>query len=90
MKFCDAAECPSCPLTGNVPACLRNKAQFCMRLAQMSCADGIRSPLEKMSLYLMQEADALEKETTVLATATNRSPSSPENTHPIVPRAAVG
>jgi hypothetical protein len=89
MKFCDAAECPSCPLAGNTPACLRNKAQFCMRLAQMSCADGIRGPLEKMSLYLMQEADALENETTALAKATDRSPSSPENTHPIVLRAAV-
>jgi hypothetical protein len=47
MKFCDAAECPSCPLAANVPACLRNKAQFCRRLAQMACADGIRGPLEK-------------------------------------------
>jgi len=89
MKFCDAAECPSCPLAGNVPACLRNKAQFCLRLAQMPIADGIRRPLEKMGLYLMQEADALEKETAVLVRATDRSASLLEN-NPIAGRAAVG
>jgi hypothetical protein len=58
-------------LAGNVPACLRNKAQFCKRLAQLSCADGIRGPLEKMSVYLLREADALEKEMTVVAMTTD-------------------
>jgi len=76
MTFCDAAACPSCPLAGNVPSCLRSKAQFCMRLARMPCATGVQGALEKMSLYLLAEADALDKEMTVLARLTERSEAS--------------
>ena len=67
MDFCDADACPSCPLARNRPCCLRHKAQFCLRLARGLSTGGIRAALEKMSLHLMEEAEALEKETAVLA-----------------------
>jgi hypothetical protein len=72
MKFCDAAACPSCPLRTNVPACLRHKAQFCIRLATEPSARGIYAVLDKMSLQLMEEAAAPEKETAVLLAASHQ------------------
>ena len=67
MTFCDADACPSCPLAGNVPSCLRHKAQFCLQLARETSGRGICTALAKMSLQLMEEAEALEKETAALA-----------------------
>jgi hypothetical protein len=69
MKFCDADACPGCSLSCGMPACLRRKAQFAITLAQMPSASGIRSALEKLSSYLLDEAAAREKETAVFLTA---------------------
>jgi hypothetical protein len=73
MKLCDADACPDCSLSSDVPACLRRKAQFAIMLAHMPPASGIRSALEKLSSYLLDEAAALEKETALFAITTEGS-----------------
>jgi hypothetical protein len=67
MKFCDSDACPSCPLGGNAPECLRYKAKFCTALARTTSARSVRAALDKLSVLLMEEAAALEKETAALA-----------------------
>ena len=62
MKFCDADACPTCALPEGSPACLRQKAHFCMWLAPRASNDVVRAALEKMSLDLMAEANAIELE----------------------------
>ena len=67
MKFCDADACPSCSLNGNVPDCLRHKAQFCFAWARTASAGGARAALEKLGALLLQEAAMLERETAARA-----------------------
>lgn len=69
MKFCDADACHSCSAAADMPCCLRRKAQFCKWLARGRSARGIRGALETMSLQLMQDAEALEREAAALRTA---------------------
>jgi hypothetical protein len=63
MRFCDAEACNHCLLADgpNVAPCLRQKAQFCMWLSTMPFA-GNPAALEKLSLDLMDEACAVDKE----------------------------
>ena len=67
MKFCDSEACPSCPHEGNIPDCLRRKANFCIALARTPSAQGAHVALERLSVLLLEEAAALEKETAALA-----------------------
>jgi hypothetical protein len=62
MKSCDAEACPSCALPEGSPACLRHKAHFCTWLAEQKSSGAVREALAKMSLDLMEEAKAIEKE----------------------------
>jgi hypothetical protein len=62
MKFCDADACQSCALPEGSPACLRHKARFCTWLAAKTSSEPVRTALEKMSLDLMEDANALEQE----------------------------
>jgi len=66
MKFCDPEICRSCPAAADMPCCLRRKAQFCMWLARRRSARAIRGALETMSLRLMEDAEALEREAAAL------------------------
>jgi hypothetical protein len=63
MRFCDADACTCCPLADQLStaSCRRHKAQFCMWLSTTQ-QGGSRTALEKLSLELMDEASALEKE----------------------------
>jgi hypothetical protein len=67
MRFCDAEACHSCPAATDMPCCLRRKAQFCRWLARRRSARGIRGALETMSLQLMEDAEALEREAAALS-----------------------
>jgi hypothetical protein len=69
MKFCDADACHSCPAAVDMPCCLRRKAQFCLWLAGSRSAPSIRGALETMSLRLMEDAEALEREAAALPIA---------------------
>jgi hypothetical protein len=62
MEFCDADACPTCTLTEGTPACLRQKAKFCRWLASRVSGEAIKCALEKMSLDLIEEASAQERE----------------------------
>jgi hypothetical protein len=62
MKFCSAELCPSCPFAENKPACLRQKAEFCLWLVARTSNRDLRVAVEKMRVELLKEADALEKE----------------------------
>jgi hypothetical protein len=73
MRFCDAELCPSCPLAGNKPACLRQKAEFCLWLTARTSNRGLRAGVEKMRIALLKEAEALEKERSLASSI--RSPS---------------
>ena len=66
MNFCDADNCSSCDLAEGEPECLRRKSDFCARLAVRIPHLGLRAALEKLSLDLMKESDALEREAAVL------------------------
>jgi hypothetical protein len=72
MELCDADACPSCDLAEGEPACLRRKADFCARLAAATSGVGLRAALEKLSLDLLRESDALERERAVLGTKLQR------------------
>ena len=63
MRFNDAYAYFYCSLANrpDMVACLRQKAQFFMRLSTTVDAEA-RAALEKLSLDLMDEASALEKE----------------------------
>ena len=66
MNFCDADNCSSCDLAEGEPECLRRKSDFCVRLSLTIPHLGLRAALEKLSLDLMKESDALEREAAVL------------------------
>ena len=66
MKFCDAVLCPSCPLAGNKPACLRQKAEFCLWLIARTSNRDLRAGVEQMRIALLKEAEALENEKSYL------------------------
>ena len=66
MNFCDADACSSCDLAEGETACLRRKSDFCARLAVGIPGFGLRAALEKLSLDLMKESDALDREAAVL------------------------
>ena len=67
MNFCDADACSSCDLAEGGPACLRRKSDICVRLATGVPGLGLRAALEKLSLDLTKESDALEREAAVLS-----------------------
>jgi hypothetical protein len=73
MRFCDADACIDCSLAhqAGMAACLRQKAQFCMWLSTTRPLEA-RAALEKLSLELMEDASAIEKENRNLADAVNR------------------
>lgn len=62
MKFCDADACQSCALPEGSPACLRQKAHFCVWVSKKASNQVVRAALEQMSLDLMEEANALDRE----------------------------
>ena len=62
MKSCDADACQSCALPEGSPACLRQKAHFCIWVTTRASNGAVKAALEKMSLDLMEEANALERE----------------------------
>ena len=66
MNFCDADACSSCDLAEGEPACLRRKSDFRARLAAGIPGLALRATLEKLSLDLTKESDALEREAAVL------------------------
>ena len=66
MNFCDADACSSRDLAEGEPACFRRKSVFCARLAVGIPGLGLRAALEKLSLDLTKESDALEREAAVL------------------------
>ena len=72
MDFCDADACPSCDLEEGEPACLRRKADFCLRLAVRNLSADLRAGLAKLSLDLLRDSDALEKERAVLGNKLER------------------
>ena len=63
MRFCDADACTDCLLADrpDMAPCLRQKARFCMWLSTTQPRSG-RAALERLSLELMDEASAIEKE----------------------------
>jgi hypothetical protein len=67
MRFCDADACLDCSLADGTAACLRRKAEFCMWLATTRPPES-RSTLERLSLELMEEASAIEKENSISPT----------------------
>ena len=60
MKFYDADACSSCDLAEGEP-------DFCAQLAIGIPGLGLRAALEKLSLDLTKESDALEREAAVLS-----------------------
>jgi hypothetical protein len=66
MRFCDVDACSSCELAADECACLRKKAQFCLWLSVRAANLKIRGVLEKLSVDLIAESEALEKEKAVL------------------------
>jgi hypothetical protein len=72
LDFCDADACPSCDLEEGEPACLRRKADFCLRLAVRNLSADLRAGLAKLSLDLLRDSDALEKERVVLGNKLER------------------
>ena len=61
MKFCQPDLCPACSLAEDKPACLRQKAEFCLWLAARMSNRGLRTPVEKMRLELLEEGDTFAK-----------------------------
>jgi hypothetical protein len=61
MKSCDSEACQDCALPEGTPACLRQKATFCISLAKKTSSPAIRAALEEMSFNLMEEANTLEQ-----------------------------
>src|SRR6516162_6542987 len=50
---------PNLPVGQDKPACLRQKAEFCLWLAARISNRDLRTAVEKMRLDLLEEADAL-------------------------------
>jgi hypothetical protein len=62
MLFCSAEKCVLCLLMEGSAGCLRKQALSCMRLSKHAFGRAVRYALEELSLMLMDEADAVEKE----------------------------
>jgi hypothetical protein len=62
MYFCSAEQCALCFLVSGSAGCLRKQATRCMRLSKTVARRGVRDALEELSLILMDEARALDKE----------------------------
>jgi hypothetical protein len=72
MNFYDADAYPSCDLAEGEPVCLRRRSDFCAQLAAGVSSPGLRAALEKLSLDLARESDALERERAVLGNKLQR------------------
>jgi hypothetical protein len=62
VTFCDADACCSCGLVEGHPDCLRRKAIFCRELAAGFVGAALGAALNKLSLALLKDADALDRE----------------------------
>ena len=64
MRFCDDDACAYCSLADrpDMAPCVRQKALFCMWLSTQTKDAYFRAALEGLSLELMDEARAVEKE----------------------------
>ena len=65
MLFCSAEKCALCLLVEGSANCLRKQAQSCMFLSKKVFSRGVRDALEELSLMLMDEASAVEKESAI-------------------------
>jgi len=63
MRFCDSDACQFCALADqpDIAPCHRRKALFCMGLSKAQTPP-LRAALEELSLQLMDEATALDRE----------------------------
>jgi hypothetical protein len=62
MILCSDEECAICSLLGGSAGCLRKQAERYMRLSKEAISRGSRYAFEELSLILMDEANAVEKE----------------------------
>lgn len=62
MILCDDEQCALCALLPGLAGCLRKQAELYMRLSKEALSRGGRYALEELSLALMDEARALERE----------------------------
>ncbi len=62
MILCNDEECVICSLISGSAGCLRKQAERYMRLSKENLSRGGRYAFEELSLILMDEARALEKE----------------------------
>jgi len=67
VTFCDADACSSCGLAEGDPDCLRRKADFCLWLAVKFPRAALGAALNKLSLNLIKDSEALERERAILA-----------------------
>ena len=69
MRFCDEDACTCCSLADrpDMAPCLRQKALFCMWLSTQTEGSDARAALEELSLELMDDARAVEKECAIPA-----------------------
>jgi hypothetical protein len=65
MQFCSVEKCTICSLIKGSADFLRKQAQRCEALSKRVFGSGVHDALEELSLELMDEARAVEKERTV-------------------------
>ncbi len=62
MLFCSDEKCAVCLLSEGSADCLRRQAHNCVIASKKMLRGGIRDALDALSLNLMDEASAVEKE----------------------------
>ena len=62
MIYCSAEQCLVCELPDGSADCLRKQAERCAAISRTANRQGVRDALLELSLDLMDEARALEKE----------------------------
>ncbi len=65
MLFCSSEKCAICSVIEGSADCLRRQAQRCMALSKRVLSRGVHGALEELSLNLMDEARAVEKERSI-------------------------
>jgi hypothetical protein len=73
MLFCSAEKCAICSVIEGTADCLRKQAERCVAISKSVFGHGVHDALEELSLNLMDEARAVEKE--------QKIPAAPINSH---------
>ena len=74
MIFCSTEQCALCLLVAGSGNCLRRQARKCLRLSKKVFSNAVHDSLEDLNLMLMDEARAVESESTIPPAGTKRGP----------------